>query len=301
MMTSFLKPSPNGPTLGFVNAPPVFADMTQEALDLAYDQDHWAANAAEVQGRIVARSYQVARAMPPQTRRYGASERQLVDIFAPADARGAPVFILVHGGAWLLSMREAFYGPAPAIMAAGCILVVVGFDCLPAVSMVRMVEQIGQAVLWVAAEIDAFGGNGRNVNLIGHSSGAHLAAAALTSDLGAATPNMRQATLISGIYDLAPVMLSSRRHYIDLTDPQAAALSPIRHVDAFAGTASVWWGADESPEFKRQSQSFANALQMNSRLDQATVISGRNHFEMLEELDNPSSPIVEAMLSAAHR
>ena len=281
------------------SAPFVVGDLTQEALDRAYDQDHWAANAAQVQARIVERSQRVARMMPPQSRRYGASEPQSVDIFAPKDARGAPVFILIHGGAWRLSMREGFYGSAPSIVGAGCILVVVGFDCLPAISMVRMAEQVRQAVLWVAAEIGAFGGDRRNLHLIGHSSGAHLAAATLTSDLGAAAPNIRGATLISGLYDLAPVMLSARRHYIDLNEADAAALSPILHLDAFPGTASVWWGSRESPEFKRQSRVFSNALHMRERLAQATVIAGRNHFEMLEELDNPRSPIIQAAIRAA--
>jgi arylformamidase len=277
----------------------VYAGLTQEALDRAYDQEQWAVNAAEVQGRIVARSRDIARRIPPLTRRYGSAEPQLIDIFAPKDANGVPVFILIHGGAWRLSMREGFYSAAPTIMAAGCILAVVGFGCLPTVSMAEMAAQIREAVLWVAAEIGAFGGDGRNLHLVGHSSGAHLAAVTLTGDLGPAAGCVRSGTLISGLYDLEPVMKSSRRHYMGLTAEEAATLSPIHHVDSMPGIASLWWGSRESPEFKRQSQAFGNALHGAGKLGQSTVLAGRNHFEMLEELDAPNSPIVNAMLAAA--
>jgi arylformamidase len=281
--------------------PAVYAGLTQDELDRTYDQDHWAANAAEIQARIIARSRDVAAQMPPHSRRYGPADAQFVDIFAPTDAFGAPVFILIHGGAWRLSMREAFYSPAPSIVAAGCILAVVGFECLPAISMLQMAEQVRQAIIWIATEIGAFGGNTGNLHLVGHSSGAHLAAVALTSDLGAVTASVRGGTLISGLYDLEPVMLSSRRHYIDLSSEEAETLSPIRRLSGFSGVGSVWWGSYESPEFRRQSQLFANALHGAGKLNQSCMIAGRNHFEMLEELDDPNSPLIAAMVAGARR
>jgi len=277
----------------------VFAGLTQDELDRAYDQDHWAANAIEVQSRILALSDEIAREMPPQTRRYGPAEAQLIDIFAPKDADSAPVFIMIHGGGWRLSMRTGFYGSAPIITQAGCILAVVGFSCLPAISMAEMAEQIRQSILWIAAEIGAFGGDPGNLHLVGHSSGAHLAATVLTSDFGAATAGVRGGTLISGLYDLEPVMLSSRRHYIELTAPEADALSPIRHLDRFTGIGSVWWGSQESPEFSRQSRQFATALNNAGRLGGSTMLADRNHFEMLETLQHPQSPVIAAMLAAA--
>jgi arylformamidase len=279
----------------------VFADLTQDELDRAYDQDNWAANAAEVQARIVARSRQVAGEMPPQTRRYGPAEQQCIDIFAPAGAKNAPVFILIHGGAWRLSMRQGFYSSAPSFTTEGCILAVMGFGCLPAISMVEMAEQIRQGVLWVASQIGAFGGDSDNLHIIGHSSGAHLAAVTLTSDLGAAAPCVRGGTLISGLYDLEPVMLSSRRHYIDLTKAEAERLSPIRHLKDFTGVGSVWWGSHESPEFARQSAVFADALRDAGKLGKSAKLVGRNHFEMLEALDDPKGPLIEAMIGGARR
>ncbi len=282
---------------------PVFGDLTQAALDRAYDQAHWAPNAGDIQARLFAASADVARRMPPQTRRYGPGEHQLIDIFTPPDAAfaaasGAPVFVLIHGGAWRMAMREAFYGPAPTILAARCILAVVGFDCLPAISMVEMAGQVRDAVAWIGAHADTFGGDGGDLNLVGHSSGAHLAAVVLATDwtsLGLKRPGIQSAMLVSGLYDLEPVMLSSRRQYIALTEEQATALSPIRHVDRITASVSVVWGGDESPEFKRQSAAFAAALDQAGRLHEGRMVAGRNHFEMLEALSDADGPLVRML------
>jgi arylformamidase len=286
-----------------VGGAPVFNGLSQEELDRAYDQDAWAPDGLHIQTRILARSAEVARRTPPLSRRCGPGEKQVVDIFAPpAKIHDAPVFVMIHGGAWRLAMREAFYGPAPAIVAAGCILAVVGFECLPAVSMVEMAAQIRRALVWIGREIGEFGGNGRNLHLVGHSSGAHLAAAMMTTDWtesGLDPASLRGATLISGLYDLYPVMLSARGRYVQLTAAEVAALSPIRHLHRFAGSAFVAWGANESPEFKRQSQVFADALAGMGRLGAAALAPDQNHFEMLEALNDRDNPLTKAILAHA--
>jgi arylformamidase len=287
-----------------VSAPQVFRDLSQEALDRAYDQSFWAVNGAEVQARIVARSTAVAQDTPPVTRRTGPGDMQHVDIFAPPGSRNAPVFVMIHGGAWQLAMREAFCGPAPPIMAAGGIFVVVGFDCLPRIGIPAMAAQIAQSLAWIGREIGAFGGDGRNLHLIGHSSGAHLAAVIMTADpatLDLPPCSLGSATLLSGLYDLQPPMLSARRHFMKLTPDEVAALSPIRHLERFTGSAIVAWGSAESPEFIRQSEAFATALGDNGRLDRAFAMPGLNHYETLEALNDPEDGIVGAMLKYAIR
>jgi arylformamidase len=284
-------------TTAGLRAPIVFGGMTQAELDRAYDQGAWASNAEAVQARIMARSRNVATWMLPRPRRYGPAAEQVIDIFAPPGVCNAPVFILIHGGGWRLAMRESFYGAAPRITGAGGILAVVGFQCLPDVTMSQMAEQIRQAILCISSEVGALGGDRRKLHIVGHSSGAHLAAVMMTADFGDGLPRLAGGTLISGMYDLEPVLLSSRRHYVALSPEEADALSPIRHVRNISCPVSVWWGSDESPEFQRQSQMFANAVKDAALLRQSAMLPGRNHFEMLEELDDPNSLIVKALLT----
>jgi len=275
-------------------APAVFIGLTQAALDRAYDQAAWVPNAAELENRIATRGAAVMRSMPPRTCRYGNGDAQSVEIFAPAAPWRAPVLILIHGGAWRLSMRHAFCGAAPAIVEAGCIFAIVGFDCIPSVRLPEMAAQIGDAIRWIGKEIAAFGGDPANLHIAGHSSGAHLAAVMMAENL----PGVRGATLVSGLYDLEPVMLSSRGRYLELTRDETEALSPIRHTGNIAAPVAVWWSDGDSPEFQRQSRNFADALGNAGKLTASGMLPGRNHYEMFEELENPDSPVFRTMLGA---
>src|SRR6478609_934016 len=79
----------------------VFLDYTQAELDQAYDQLVWAPHRDAIQAEIRRDCEAVRKKMPPRTERYGRSEMQLLDIFAPAGASKAPVLVYLHGGAWL--------------------------------------------------------------------------------------------------------------------------------------------------------------------------------------------------------
>ena len=269
---------------------PVFGSLSQRALDRAYDQTIWAPDAGDVHRRFTAVSADVAKRMPPVSERYGSGEHQIADIFAPPDATEAPVFVVIHGGGWRMAMREAHYGPAPAIVDAGGLCVVLGFDCLPTVGIPGMAAQIQEGIGWIMAHVARYGGSPGNVHLIGHSSGAHLAAVALT------TTAVRGATLISGMYELHPVVLSWRGEYMQLSAAEVAALSPMRHLRSLTAAAVIAWGGRESPEFRRQATIFSEALRGMGRLAAAIRLPDRNHYDMFEQLYDPRTALMQAVL-----
>jgi arylformamidase len=84
--------------------------------------------------------------------------------------------------------------------------------------------------------------------------------------------------LISGLYDLLPVSLSSRSEYVRFTEAIIEALSPQRHVDRLNCSILIALGTSETPEFQRQARDFAAAAKNGDRY---------NHFEILETLANP--------------
>ena len=102
----------------------VFLDYTQAELDQAYDQLVWAPHRDTIQAEIRKDCEAVRQAMPPRTERYGKSEMQVLDIFAPAGASRVPVLIYLHGGAWLRGSRLDVAYPAPAVAGKGAALVI---------------------------------------------------------------------------------------------------------------------------------------------------------------------------------
>jgi arylformamidase len=123
--------------------------------------------------------------------------------------------------------------------------------------------------------------------LFGHSSGGHLAACALTK-----LPFVKKAMVVSGIYDLLPVRLSARNEYVRIDERLEHEYSPIRHVEKIRCPVTVGWAENEAAEFYRQSEAFAKKLGAP-----ALIGAGLNHFEIVETLADPSSPLGRAALN----
>ena len=256
----------------------VFLDYDQKALDDQYEQRVWVPHADEIIRRYAAASEAVRKRIgEPRTEKYGPSEVEKLDIYGS----GRKAFVFVHGGAWKrqTSREQAF--PAEAIIQAGAAYVALNFAKLPAVTLPEMAAQVCRGLSWVEQNLS------KDVVLCAHSSGGHLAACALTK-----LDFVRKALLVSGVYDLLPVRLSARNEYVRLDEKLEHAYSPIRHVDRIRCPVTVAWGEKENAEFLRQSREFAAALKT-----QSIVGTGLNHFEIIETLADPRSPLGRAALN----
>ena len=256
----------------------VFRDYDQAALDAQYDQRAWASNAEEVIARYASASDAARRKLgEPRTLSYGPEK---LDLYEAKNPQGTLVF--VHGGAWRREMRRESAFAAPAIVAAGYSYVALGFAALPSITLDAMADQVCRGLEWVHRNVSA------DISLCAHSSGAHLAACALTR-----LDFFRHAVLVSGLYDLRPVRLSSRNSYVRLDERLEEEYSPIRHAKRIRCPVTVAWGEKDSAEFARQSREFAAALGAP-----ALVAPGLNHFEVIEQLSDQSSPLARSI--AAH-
>jgi arylformamidase len=103
--------------------------------------------------------------------------------------------------------------------------------------------------------------------------------------------------LMSGMYDLYPVMLSSRSSFLHITPAEIVEFSPIRHLDRITCPIAVLSADEDTPEFKRQSDVFAEALQGMGRLARRLVVFNANHFQELEQLTRPDSAVSRAAFS----
>ena len=256
----------------------VFRDYDQKALDDQYEQRVWVPHADEIIKRYSAASDAVRKRIgEPRVERYGPTPPETLDIYGS----GKKAFVFVHGGAWKRqSSREQAF-PAEAIIGAGAAYVALNFANLPSVTLSEMADQVRRAIEWVYRHISI------EVVLCGHSSGAHLSGCALTK-----IPYVRKALLVSGVYDLLPVRLSARNEYVRLNERLEHEYSPIRHVDKIRCPVTVAWGEKEGAEFFRQSKEFADKLR-------APTILGKNlnHFEIVETLADPRSPLGRAALN----
>jgi arylformamidase len=272
--------------------PPVFLDYDAAELDAAYDQAVWAANRQQILARYAALSAVVRSHLGEPVRySYGPSKVETLDLY-PARETPAPIHVFVHGGAWRAGAARDYAFPAEMFVAAGAHYIALDFIAVQDAggSLMTMAEQVRRAIAWVYRNASRFGGDPDRLYLSGHSSGAHLAAVALTTrwtDLDLPENCIKAGLCISGMYDLKAVRLSARSAYVNFDDWTEESLSPERHIDALKAPLVVAYGALESPEFQRQARDFAAAVAAAGKPVDLVLGEHYNHFEMAETLANP--------------
>lgn len=276
---------------------PVFLDYGQDELDRNFDQRAWVDDA----DRLLARHARLSERARETLRgrldiAYGSHPDEVLDFF-PAAGPFRAIAIFIHGGAWRALTKASYSFVANAYVPAGIGVVVAGFSKLPGARMPEVVDQVRRVVRWTSRHAESLGGDAGDLHLIGHSSGAHLVMAALTAD-GAADAEIggmvRSATCISGIYDLEPVMLSARRHYIELSADEVIRFSPIRQLHTLRCPVSIFFASADSMEFQRQSRAFAERLDSMGRLSSIERFDA-NHYDIVDMLDCGSTSLSRAI------
>jgi arylformamidase len=273
-----------------IMGPAVWRDMDQTALDNAYDQAVYAPNRDAILTRIATASEQTRNALgPPDRFPYGSSEQEYLDIYRAPGKSPAPINVYVHGGAWRQgsASRDAF--TAEPLVRAGAHSVIIDFMNVDQTGgdLMPMYHQVSRAIAWSWRNCSVFGGDPDRLFVSAHSSGAHLAACALTRgwrEEALPADFCKGVFLASGMYDLAPVRLSKRSTYVSFTDPTEHNLSPIRHLDGLMTPLVLACGTAESPEFQRQTREFFSAVAALGKSAELVIAEDHNHFEMLESL-----------------
>lgn len=281
--------------------PSVWMDLDQQALDDAYDQEVYAPNRAQIVERRHANSETLRDLLgQPSRYAYGSSEIEKLDVFR-APMPNAPINIFIHGGAWRRNRAADYAVQAELVVRAGANYVIPDFINVDQAggSLFPMEEQVRRAIIWTYRNAREFGGDPDRLYLSAHSSGSHLSACMLTSDWSALElpPDfIKGALLCSGMYDLKPVRLSKRSHYVTFSDDMEHALSPQRHLENLTTPLILAYGTYETPEFQRQTRDFFSAVQGAGKPVELLVGKGYNHFELLETISNPYGIIGRALL-----
>lgn len=231
---------------------------------------------------------------------YGTGPNETLDIF-PAAQAGAPVLVFIHGGYWRSLDKSEHSFVAPPLVRQGACVVVPNYALCPAVTVPQIVMQMVQALLWVHAHIDRFGGDPRRITVAGHSAGGHLATMLLACQwpaLGAELPPglVRNALSISGLYDLEPIRQTPfLRDALQLTPADALRASPAGMPAPHDGVLYTVAGGEESAEFLRHNELIRD--KWGTRVvPVCEALPGLNHFSVLDALAQPGHRLQQLAL-----
>lgn len=215
--------------------------------------------------------------------------------YVPAPEPGAPLFVFVHGGYWRGLSADDGCLLAPEAHAAGAAFASVNYTLCPAAPLDVLVEQARRAVSHLVTEASDLGHDASRVHVAGHSAGAHLAAMVAIAD-----PRPAGYVLVSGIYDVVPIVHTPINDDVGLSLDDAVRLSPLTHVgEQHTAAMLVAVGADETAEFHRQSRAWASRWASGLPGRQPTVIdvAGRNHYDVIFDLLEPATALGRAVLA----
>jgi arylformamidase len=192
---------------------------------------------------------------------YGDDATQLLDVYRPAVATGAPMILFVHGGGWRRgdkALPQMVRNKVAHWVPRGFVFLSINHRMLPAANPLEQCEDLGRALAFTQRNAGRWGGDGSRVVVIGHSSGAHLAAL-LTVDGDLATrqgvrPWLATIALDTAALDVEAIML--RRHL------------PLYDV-AFGADPGLWRAA--SPSHQLQTRPAAPMLFVSSSLRRDSV------------------------------
>ena len=190
-----------------------------------------------------------------------------------------PLLIYVHGGYWQrLSAADSLFNAADAA-AHGVSLHAVEYTLAPKATVQQIIDECIADVRRVLEVLEPTA-----VVIAGCSAGAHLAAmCARQPDIAGRIDGI---ALLSGIYDVRPIVRTPTNDPLGLDMQSAAAVSPhllpVPDLPVRRGLLAV--GQHESSEFIRQNREYGERLERNGTDTTVAVVEHRDHFDLPYDL-----------------
>lgn len=214
-------------------------------------------------------------------------------LFWPSgEAQGLVVFI--HGGFWMKFDPSYWSHLAAGPLAAGWAVAMPAYTLAPAARISRMANEVAAAVTLAADRV------GGPIVLTGHSAGGQLAARMICDDgtlMDQVAARISACIPISPLTDLRPMLRTRMNEVLHLDDTEAACESPALLTPRMGIPVTTWVGGAERPEFIRQAQLLTNIWAGMGTATDCVIDPGRHHFDILDPLQRPDSPLVRRLLS----
>lgn len=256
----------------------------------------WAEQAAAFRAELAA----VGRVDLDQ--RYGEGARERYDLFRPdgapqgtakGTAKGTVVF--VHGGYWMAFDKGRWSHLAAGALAHGWAVAMPSYTLCPESRVAGITRQVARAVEAIAQAQPG------PLRLTGHSAGGHLVSRLACAD-APLPPEVRgrveHVVSISGLHDLRPLLNTRMNATLNLDEAEAVAESPALLRPRPGTRITCWAGAAERPEFIRQTELLANIWHGLGAATELRLAGGRHHFDVIDDLADPHSDLLAALLGS---
>lgn len=276
----------------------VYKGYDQAAMDRQYNNRlHVTDYAAyierwEILSRQTEKEFPVVKNIP-----YGMLSREQLDIY-PSLYPSSKTLVFIHGGYWHKFDKSSFQFVAKAFRNYGITTVLINYPLAPAASVDQIAASCRLAIQWLYRNISAHNGDPGHLYVAGHSAGGHLAAMLLATNwrhFNLETDVIKGVCVISGLFNLVPIMLSEINQVLKVDTETALRNSPVNLLPATQCSLSIVVGSNETNEFLDQSQELYTCWKQSISAE-IIQIPGLNHYSIVETMLDSQSCLHQAML-----
>jgi acetyl esterase/lipase len=203
---------------------------------------------------------------------YGPDAYQCLDLYLPDRSAGAPLVVLLHGGAWSVGDKSQYAVVGERLAHEGYLTAIANYRLSPAVQHPAHAQDVARAVAWCHRHAADYGGDPGRLCLVGHSSGAHLASLVALDPTYLAAEGLPP-TIVQRVAGIAGAGYDLGAHYASLmvaplVSPVFGAdssrwelASPLRYVHAAAPPFLLVHGLQDTEAPPTTTEAFAATLQ----------------------------------------
>ncbi|MBS0451596.1 MAG: alpha/beta hydrolase [Proteobacteria bacterium] len=243
---------------------------------------------------------------------YGTHQRQVLDIYRPRGASGAPVIAFVHGGAFVRGAKdingEMYANVLRWFARHGCVGINIEYRLAPDAPYPAGAVDVALACQWIERHVAGHGGDPARLCLVGHSAGGtHVATYACDPAMDGYERLPRGLVLISARLraDMRPENPNAQgvaAYFGDDDAQHLAQRSPVQHASCLALPVFVAHAEYENPLLDIYALEFAQAVaQAQGRAPWHAMLPEHNHVSIMAHFNTEEQWLGEQILGFCER
>ncbi|MGQ0697340.1 MAG: alpha/beta hydrolase [Panacagrimonas sp.] len=214
-----------------------------------------------------------------------------LDIYTPRGVKNAPVVVFFYGGRWSEGSKDNYKFVGEALASRGFVAVLPDYRLYPAVRFPEFVHDAANSVAWVHSHVNTYGGDPEKIFVMGHSSGAHIAAMLVLkqefmANAGGSRTWLRGMIGLAGPYDFLPITDPQLRDVF--APPEKFELSqPILFTEGDNPPMLLMHGEDDEIVWVKNTRNLAEAVKKAGGPIETVIYPKMSHSFILSSLAKP--------------
>jgi dienelactone hydrolase len=234
---------------------------------------------------------------------------QSLDVYWNSKLKNDKVLLFVHGGGWLSGDKKQYREMAAHLAEKGITVVLTNYRLSPKVKYPVHTEDAAAAINWTFNFINNYNGDNKNIYLMGHSAGGHIASLVVCDEkfltkynlnLG----NIAGAITISGVFEIKPQEGGATEKYLGMVFGNDETIWKKASCKTYINEAAkdklpgflISWSNEEEGLIINESKNIIEEFKGAGIKFQSYIFEGKNHYNFINELKNKESGFFEKVM-----